>query len=109
MGAGYGAGLLPWRDGSSRSVPRFLRERGAQGIQPFTVGLWVAVVRIRAHPCMGVTNASCMFDRAPELFGTGCDFPRIGDDAVGITAEHAIEFFDNIQVGEVLAVNDNKV
>ena len=54
---------------------------------------------------MGPEYFAAMFDGAPVLFGAGCYFSCIGNYAICVTAKDAIEFFDEIQVGQVVAID----
>jgi len=43
------------------------------------------------------------------LFGARDDLPAVGDQPVAVAAIHAIEFLDGIEVGQVLAIDDDIV
>ena len=45
-----------------------------------------------------------MLDRTPILLSAGTDFPDVGNKSVGVGTVEAVEFLNDVQVGELLAV-----
>jgi hypothetical protein len=58
---------------------------------------------------MVAEHFSCMLDRAKILFGAGDDCAAIGDQPGAVGAIRAVEFFDDVQVSEMLAVENDVI
>src|SRR5579863_8584515 len=54
---------------------------------------------------MDVLNSPRMFDGAPVLLGTPCNFHDVGEQTVRIGAVHAIQTLEGVQVPQFVAVN----
>jgi hypothetical protein len=66
----------------------------------------------RLRACEGEISWSTrrsVLDRAPILFGARRDFAQVGGDAVAVRAVEAVELLDQVEVGQVLAVEDDVV
>ena len=58
---------------------------------------------------MRADKAPSVLDRAPILFGATGNFTDIGDEPIAIRTISAVELFENVQVGEMMTVEDQKV
>ncbi len=57
-----------------------------------------------------VALSGCDADRMSEKgFGTRHDLPGVRQQAIDVTTKHAIHFFDNIQITQVMAIHDNEI
>ena len=72
------------------------------------VGFHIAVVDEMAGTVMLAQGTAGVFDRAPELFCSRGDFSRIGENAVSIAAIKAIQLLDGVQIGQMVAIHDDK-
>jgi hypothetical protein len=55
---------------------------------------------------VGAKYFSGVLDGAPVLLCAGDDLPRIGNNSVAVTTVEAIEFFDAIQIGQLMPVHN---
>jgi hypothetical protein len=61
----------------------------------------VTIVLVRSTDALGMPN------RTPILFGPAGDFTHVRENAIRVSAVQAVELLDRIQVGEVLAIDDD--
>ena len=47
-----------------------------------------------------------MFDRAPILLSASGDFSNVGEQAVGVPTVHAVELLYAVEIGEMMAIDD---
>src|SRR3954470_22673431 len=55
---------------------------------------------------MGLSDRTAVLDGTPVLFCTCRDFPHVRDQSVGVTAEGAVGSLDAVQIGKLVAVDD---
>ena len=63
----------------------------------------VRIARVRAQHLVRV------FDRAEVLLGSGGNLARIGQQAAGVRAIQTVEFFEDVEVGQMLMVEHDIV
>ena len=73
-------------------------------LQPFPVFVRIAVVRERAVARVSPNHAPGVLDRTPILLGAPGDLANVGNQSVGIRAVGAVELFERVQVGNVMAI-----
>lgn len=59
-----------------------------------------------AIAAMNAAQLARMFYRTPVLFRTTSNFLHIGDQAIKIAAVHAIHFFDDVQIAEIVTIKN---
>src|SRR3981081_1321955 len=73
-------------------------------LQLAPVGVTVTVVHEAAIARVDAQHTARVLDRAPVLLGTGRNLPNVREYTVRIGAVRAIELFNGVEVGELLAV-----
>src|SRR6476660_7781981 len=73
-------------------------------LEPLPVFLGIAVVRERAIAGMSPNDAPSVLDWTPILLGAPGDLANVSDQSVGVRAVGAVELFEGVQIGKVMAV-----
>jgi len=73
------------------------------------IAFTVTVAEEKTVARMGLARFFRMGNGAEALFGAGCDLLRIGDEPVDVAAVEAVHLFDQIEVAEFMAVEDDIV
>jgi hypothetical protein len=81
-------------------------QRLAQGRQFAPITMGVTVVDEEVVPVVRGRDGAGMLDWAPILLGASRDVLDERERAVGVSAEDAVYFFDPIQIGELVPIDD---
>jgi hypothetical protein len=80
-----------------------------QPLQPLAEALGVPEFKELRITTMGGLDPAGMLDRAPVLLGARRDLSGEGGDPVSVGTVETVEFLDDVQIGEVLAVEDEVI
>ena len=78
----------------------------SQPFQPFLKSLDITIFEEVVITTMGGLDSPDMLNRTPVLLGTGGNFPSIGGETISVSAVEAVELFNNVQIGEILAIKE---
>jgi len=84
-------------------------EVAAHLFNPSPVAFGIAVIKKILITAVNALHAKSVLDRTPILFRPRGDFGCKGENAVGIAAIFAIQFFDKIEIREPPAVEQDEV
>lgn len=75
----------------------------------FLIRFGIAIIRKFRIVAMHRSHPLCVFDRAPMLFGASGDFRRVGQQSIAISTINAVQLFQSVEVGQVLAVEGDVI
>lgn len=81
----------------------------AHTLESLFVPVRIAVIKELGVTVMGAVNTLSMFDWAPVLFSTCHYLLNVGQDSVAIAAIDAVEFFNQVEVGKLMPIDDEVV
>jgi hypothetical protein len=87
----------------------FSGESGAELFNFVVKIIRIPVVKELPVTRMHTQDFACVFDRTEILFGAGRDFARIAQHADGVGTIHAVDFLDEVEIGQMLMIHHNVV
>ena len=73
----------------------------------FPVAFGIAIFQELAVAAVKTAGSSRVFDRTPVLFRSAGDLTDVGDQSVEVSAVHAVQLFNGVEVAEGIPVDDN--